>query len=504
MPIYIEDRENPDQIHFEEKSLGWVYFEQDLVWQNWHIIAEFDCNPTGGDFGISWASISSTSGNYKWEVNGVETEGEYVELSVDTVEKHVKLWGRGNCKLLTFEIYGTDIIGMLDLSNSAFRYCVSFLISCNPLMDDLKFPEFFINAVNDIQIENAGIESLDISMITSWDIYAEGGSSYLQVENCLSLAVIYFPQEFSGNINSISISNTAISGIVDISVFGGFEGVTGGIVISNNPEITEIILPEISAGENNGVDVLSIINNQKLQGVIDATGIQFLPDPGTGALGTIEIYDNPKVTGVLFAENITRPIHTLQITNNDISGTLDLSMFTTINGQILLYGNIHMTGVDFGSATGNLYSLKIYGCDISGTIDLNGFTWYTNSTIYIYGMASLTDVVFKYCNGGIDDVLIYGNSSLNYINIADLYNSMITGNNLMLDLKSNSWSAAIINQILYELDTVNHAPFYPSPPFAKVIDVSGTNAAPDSSSGGYDGTAAKASLQSKGFTVNTN
>ena len=37
-----------------------------------------------------------------------------------------------------------------------------------------------------------------------------------------------------------------------------------------------------------------------------------------------------------------------------------------------------------------------------------------------------------------------------------------------------------------------------------VINVRGTNAAPDGSSGGYDGLTAKANLIAKGFTVNTN
>jgi energy-converting hydrogenase Eha subunit F len=41
MPIYKENRANPNAIYFEESSLGWVYFEDKLVWQKEAISPEF-------------------------------------------------------------------------------------------------------------------------------------------------------------------------------------------------------------------------------------------------------------------------------------------------------------------------------------------------------------------------------------------------------------------------------------------------------------------------------
>lgn len=60
MPIYKENRANPNAIYFEESSLGWVYFEDKLVWQkttaglgygllyNWHAVKDIrNISPLG-------------------------------------------------------------------------------------------------------------------------------------------------------------------------------------------------------------------------------------------------------------------------------------------------------------------------------------------------------------------------------------------------------------------------------------------------------------------------
>lgn len=60
-------------------------------------------------------------------------------------------------------------------------------------------------------------------------------------------------------------------------------------------------------------------------------------------------------------------------------------------------------------------------------------------------------------------------------------------------------TAAVVNKILADLDAISVAGYT-----SRSITINGTNAAPDSSSGGFDGLAAKASLQAKAFTVNTN
>ena len=59
-------------------------------------------------------------------------------------------------------------------------------------------------------------------------------------------------------------------------------------------------------------------------------------------------------------------------------------------------------------------------------------------------------------------------------------------------------TAAEVNENLVKMDTVATLGFT-----GGVIDIGGSNAAPDNSSGGLDGVAAAASLVTKGKTVNT-
>jgi hypothetical protein len=62
----------------------------------------------------------------------------------------------------------------------------------------------------------------------------------------------------------------------------------------------------------------------------------------------------------------------------------------------------------------------------------------------------------------------------------------------------NNYDVATVNKILYDLDSISSSGYS-----HRRIFIGGTNAAPDSSSGGYNGTAAKSSLESKGFIVST-
>ena len=65
-------------------------------------------------------------------------------------------------------------------------------------------------------------------------------------------------------------------------------------------------------------------------------------------------------------------------------------------------------------------------------------------------------------------------------------------------VSDNDWDVETVNQVLVDFDTISDAGYD-----NRELDISGSNAAPDSSSGGNDGLAAKASLESKGFVVYT-
>lgn len=96
--------------------------------------------------------------------------------------------------------------------------------------------------------------------------------------------------------------------------------------------------------------------------------------------------------------------------------------------------------------------------------------------------------------GTIKVLFIYGNTSLGYTDLTKLNNTAIAA--LSWDLRNNGWSAAIVNQILANIDSISAAGFT-----GRVVNVGGTNTDPDTTSGGYNGVAARNSLIAKGFTV---
>lgn len=67
-----------------------------------------------------------------------------------------------------------------------------------------------------------------------------------------------------------------------------------------------------------------------------------------------------------------------------------------------------------------------------------------------------------------------------------------------LNIQNNLFPVGVVNRYLYELDLRTASEGVSS----GTISIGGTNAAPDSSSAGYDGVAAVASLQARGITVN--
>jgi len=87
-------------------------------------------------------------------------------------------------------------------------------------------------------------------------------------------------------------------------------------------------------------------------------------------------------------------------------------------------------------------------------------------------------------------------SNLGYVDFKTMPNALNV--NLSTIAASNcNWSAAIVNQVLHELNLGAISGFT-----GRAIDIGGNNADPDTASGGYNGVTAMNALISKGITVN--
>jgi hypothetical protein len=208
------------------------------------------------------------------------------------------------------------------------------------------------------------------------------------------------------------------------------------------------------------------------------------------------------MTGVTFASAITGTISALYIYSCNITETLDLSKFTSFTtlASIWLYSNPLMTGVTFASAiTGTITYLHINSCNITGTLDLSMFTSFTTSaSIQLYTNPLMTGITFANSITGKLRYLYMSNCSLYYVNLLG-FSSGTAVASCDIEFQNNAMTAAIVNRMLADINAISASGYS----YRKVI-ANGTNAAPDASSGGYNGLAAKTALQGKAFTVTTN
>lgn len=172
MPIYKENRANPNAIYFEESSLGWVYFEDKLVWQKETSTSEFIFTISIGDvtvtlplvdgysynFSVDWgdgspvSSVNSfgsinkshiySSGNYDIKISGTcqafctaldDGEGFY-EYNENIYQYITSVTSWGDCDFRLLNFYGCSLMssipnspmgGINDMESYAYLFCLT-------------------------------------------------------------------------------------------------------------------------------------------------------------------------------------------------------------------------------------------------------------------------------------------------------------------------------------------------------------------------------------------
>ena len=144
----------------------------------------------------------------------------------------------------------------------------------------------------------------------------------------------------------------------------------------------------------------------------------------------------------------------INMVNDGISESLDLSGLTGLGGHFRIYSNPLLTSI----------------------------TNPTSSQIF-------TNYYASSCN-------------LDYIDFTTLAN-MLSVNNSNIRLQDNGMTVTDVNHILVDLYSLISGEAVGGDYTGRTINISGTNAAPDGSSGGFDGTTAVTNLQGKGIAVST-
>tara|TARA_R100001594_G_scaffold24016_4_gene47026 strand:- start:319 stop:1671 length:1353 start_codon:yes stop_codon:yes gene_type:complete len=178
---------------------------------------------------------------------------------------------------------------------------------------------------------------------------------------------------------------------------------------------------------------------------------------------SINIYNNTGSSFEIWTHDSLTSIVQPSVTQGQYLGKFDLRYLPLI------------TSLNISNLSVNLNFLLIHDCDVLATL-----------TMPSNPLGTFDLVRVSFC------------PLLGYIDITTMPKCS-DKDNCDIQLQSNSWTTAIVNQVLVDLDTISSGGY-----IGRQITIDGTNAAPDGTSGGYDGLTAKANLITKGFTVTTN
>lgn len=373
----------------------------------------------------------------------------------------------------------TQTVKLVAADKSAFTL---FQAASDDLVGDIDFSVFTGATFNNIALNSNSLENIDFSGIST-------AACILTFHTQSTLLTVTFGsgQDYR-TINGFSCANmTTITNLETLTFSGG----NPKIDLRNNTGLTSWTLPSSSTVAHSGL----AISNSPYNKALDLSGWTWL----TSVL--LEI-DNCGITSIIKPTSIVGGINTFRAQNNAWT-TCDLSGFSFVSGcQVQLYNNASMNSII--QAAGEIGVWWMYNCTSIITVDLSPYTWGNGAfaddfrcdgnslqTSYTPASSYASAQLLKYQT----------ENSL----ITDLhFNSLPVGafdrNNVTINFSNASpgLTAAQVNQALVELDAIMTGSF------TGTVTLTGSNAAPDTTSGGYNGTAAKASIIGKGRTVTSN
>lgn len=419
-----------------------------------------------------------------------------------------------------FEVFDCDLTGNVDLSGIILQG--TFRIDSNSNLTGITFSSNATQFSTDFRVSFC-----DITGVLNLNGLKMQTGRFWAHQN-FNMTSISFNADPTQVLTSTIIRETGIVGVVDFSnidVSGSFEAHT-------NPTLTGILHKTTANlfarywAYNTGITTLDLSPLQSLS-------------------GDIRLHTNASLSSLTFYSNITQQPSIISIHNCSSLTTLDLSGFININGGIVLHNNQAMTSYTFPPVMGTgSCAITIYENDALTSLDLSGVRLTNNN--FFYRMDSLTSITFAASSDPITLLDIFENASLTSIDLSTLtfaatttriqvyqcasltsftppttaatigsFSCYLTGgvgvfalenmsdylnvDNHFTRLQNNSYSAAEVNEMLVKADSVAISNLG----WTRSFQIN-NNAAPDNSSGGFDGVAAAASLTAKGFTVITN
>lgn len=451
-----------------------------------------------------WAGTGSTSYQMSGDIFVINTGIQNLNLSQFIRYRDLDINNNPSLTAITFpnsvslgrfhNLYQNNLQGNLNLSSlTGLQTRYSFLFYSNPGITGVTFPN--------VSHRNTGIATspvvygfscniqgnVDFTPLTGFPTYVSFGNNNITGVTFPSFAAM------ASAPNTIVLSGCAlfdfsannITGNLDVSMFKKLYNI---FRLDANPNLTGVTFS--CTGTNNFNEFR--IDNCNLTGNLNLSSL-------TGRLGGIFVLNNnPLLTGITFSSSNNMTVSgtspRFYIDSCNLTGTLDMSNITGLNTDFRVYNNPNLTQILHGPSSNTFVRFLAYSCNLTGVYDLSMLSGLSGS-IQIYSNPLLTNILLppstqQFNNVGVnanDSAFTFGSNNLDYIDFKPLSGATLVDGS-RIRLLNNNMSAADVNHILVDFVTI--ATSNPSGWDYVVLDIGGTNANPDSVSGGYDGLAA--------------
>lgn len=457
---------------------------------------------------ITWKGV--TDSNYTmFQYTVVNTGIKDLDISIFQRYQDLDIYNNKSLTAITFPVNVTNLgrfhlfdnnnlTGNLDLTN-LFRLQnrYSFVFNSNPNLTGVTFPSVpanknFASASNPLIYGfSCNIQgNLDLSPLSGFPTYISFASN-----NITGITFPSYSAISSGPNNIITygsgfmaFNNNNLTGNLDLSIFKKMYNV---FELQNNPLLTGVTFD--MTGTSNNFNEFKI-NNCNLTGNLDLSTV-------SGRLGgSFDISNNPNLTGITFSSSgnthiSTGPSTTYMYFNDcNLTGNLNMSGITGLSTNFYVLGNNNLTGITHGPSVNTITGYLAQGVGLQGTHDMSMLTG-LGGRVSLYANTGLTNVLLPvsvgtFSNAGTNlqtSALGFYSCDLGYVDFKPLSGATLS-DNVRIRLQNNNMVAAEVNQIL--VDFSGNATYNLSGWDNIDLDIGGTNADPDSVSGGYDGLAA--------------
>ena len=397
------------------------------------------------------ASVTTNNGeSVTWDIDGVlySTNAPNVAIDGSVTPVDIRLLASSATIIEAFSSKDTRILTS-DLDVSAFTFCESYDFDSNiatpHAMDTVSFPVPDASVLMDlVNFQGSGLTgTIDISNFTDWKANAQG---WVFSFNPL-LTAITEPNVLTG-AGSLLNTNAANSGLLALDLSNSVVGTNGNISVNNNSGLVTFTVPNMASG-----------TLKKLEAQLTA-------------LVTLDS------SNVIFADDADFFLY--QSVGDTLTGfTINMSTGSLRNLRVSQENNVAFTNVDLSNTRFNN----------AATVNLNGNKLVTNITLN----TSPVGRILNFASSTSDA----GGAQLDTITNLSSQTGVFDINNCFFNVENNNMSAGQVDTIIIDLDTATSAGTT-----NKTLNIGGTqggNAAPTGASA-----AAIASLQGKGWTVNTN